>query len=127
MKKKANENYPLMMTEEFLANSQLSVVRYYGRIELNGRVYIICDKTGRDIFQLSAIAAKQGKQKAIDPGEPADLVLMTLLPAYRKFGRERFISLIKEGKSEKEIIALAKSVTNTGPNKEKVKSLFNDQ
>lgn len=107
---KTDEHYPLLMTEEFWANSPLSVARYYGGIKIQGREYIICDKTGRDIFQLSAIAHRLGKQKAIEPGEPADLVLKSLLPAYRKLGRDRIIALIKEGKTEKEIKAIAKSI-----------------
>lgn len=108
-KKTITEDYPLLMPEEIWANSQLSIARHYGRINMNGREYIICDKTGRDIFQLSAIAEKQGKQKAIEPGEPADLVLKSLLPAYRKLGRDIIIALIKEGKSEKEIKGIAKN------------------
>lgn len=110
--KKTEERYPLIMTEEFWANSQLSVARYYGGIEFQGREYIICDKTGRDIFQLSAIAHRQGKQKAIEPGEPADLVLKSLLPAYRKLGRDRIIALIEQGKTEKEIKAIARQKRN---------------
>ena len=108
MTMRTTERYQLLMTEEFWANSQLSVARYYGGITFQGREYIICDKTGRDIFQLSAIARRQGKQKAIEPGEPADLVLKSLLPAYRKLGRDRIIELIKEGKTEKEIKAIAR-------------------
>lgn len=110
--KKTDERYPLIMTEEFWMNSQLSIARYYGGIEFQGREYIICDKTGRDIFQLSAIAHRQGKQKAIEPGEPADLVLKSLLPSYRKLGRDRIIALIKEGKTEKEIKAIARQKPN---------------
>ena len=112
MRMRTTERYPLIMTEEFWANTQLSVVRYYGRCQFMGREYIICDKTGRDIFQLSAIAKRQGKEKAIEPGEPADLVLMSLLPAYRKLGRDRIIALIKEGKTEKEIKAIARQKRN---------------
>ena len=108
--KKTDEHYPLIMTEEYWANSQLSVARYYGQLRFMGREYIICDKTGRDIFQLSAIAERQGRQKAIEPGEPADLCLKSLLPAYRKLGRDRIIALIEEGKTEKEIKAIAKSI-----------------
>ena len=108
MTMRTTERYQLLMTEEFWVNSQLSIARYYGAIEFQGREYIICDKTGRDIFQLSAIAHRQGKQKAIEPGEPADLVLKSLLPAYRKLGRDRIIELIKEGKTEKEIKAIAR-------------------
>ena len=101
-------NAPLLMTEEFWANSQLSIVRYYGEITFDGRKYIIVDKHGRDLFECSAIADKEGREKAIEPGEPADLILSTLQMAYRKLGRERIIALIKEGKTEDEIKALAK-------------------
>lgn len=109
---KTDKHYPLIMTEEFWVNSQLSVARYYGQIKFMGREYIICDKTGRDIFQLSAIAERQGKQKAIEPGEPADLVLKSLLPAYRKLGRDRIIAIIEQGKTEKEIKAIARQKRN---------------
>lgn len=102
-------NAPLLMTEEFWANSQLSIARYYGEITFNGRKYIIVDKSGRDIYECSAIAEREGMDKAIEPGEPADLILSTLRFAYRKLGRDRIIALIKEGKTEAEIKALAKS------------------
>lgn len=101
-------NVPLLMTEEFWANSQLSIARYYGEIIFCGRKYIIVDKHGRDIHELSAIADREGRDKAIEPGEPADLILSTLQMAYRKLGRERIIALIKEVKTEDEIKALAK-------------------
>ena len=100
-------NAPLLMTEEFWANSQLNIARYYGEIIFCGRKYIIVDKHGRDIYELSAKADREGREKAIEPGEPADLVLSTLKMAYRKLGRERIIALIKEGKTEDEIKALA--------------------
>ena len=101
-------NGPLLMTEEFWANSQLSIARYYGKITFNGRKYIIVDKHGRDIYECSAIAEREGREKAIEPGEPADLILSTLRFAYRKLGRERIIELIIHGKTEEEIKALAK-------------------
>ena len=101
-------NAPLLMTEEFWSNSQLSIARYYGEITFNGRKYIIVDKHGRDIYECSAIADKEGREKAIEPGEPADLILSTLRFAYRKLGRDRIIELIKDGKTEDEIKALAK-------------------
>ena len=101
-------NAPLLMTEEFWANSQLSIAKYYGEIIFGGRKYIIVDKYGRDIYELSAIAEREGRDKAIEPGEPADLILATLRFAYRKLGRERIIELIKDGKTEEEIKALVK-------------------
>lgn len=101
-------NYPLLMTEEFWANSQLSVARYFGGITFAGRKYIIVDKLGRDLFECSAIADKEGREKAIEPGEPADLILSTLRFAYRKLGRDRIIELIKDSKTEDEIKAMVK-------------------
>ena len=101
-------NAPILMTEEFWANSQLSIARYYGEITFNGRKYIIVDKHGRDIYECSAIADKEGREKAIEPGEPADLILSTLRFAYRKLGRDRIIELIKDGKTEDEIKAFVK-------------------
>lgn len=103
MKMTKSNNYPLLMTEEYWANSQLSVARYYGGIEFNGRKYIIVDKLGRDLWECSAIAEKEGRDKAIEAGEPADLILATLQMAYRKLGRDRIIELIKEGMNEREI------------------------
>ena len=101
-------NAPLLMTEEFWSNSQLSIARYYGEIIFCGRKYIIVDKHGRDLFECSAIADKEGREKAIEPGEPADLILSTLRFAYRKLGRDRIIELIKQGKTEEEIKAMVK-------------------
>ena len=101
-------NAPLLMTEEFWANSQLSIVRYYGEIVFDGRKYIIVDKHGRDIYECSAIAEREGREKAIEHGEPADLILSTLRFAYRKLGRDRIISLIKDGKTEAEIKEISK-------------------
>ena len=101
-------NAPLLMTEEFWANSQLSIARYYGEIVFSGRKYIIVDKHGRDVYECSAIAEREGSDKAIEPGEPADLILSTLRFAYRKLGRDRIIELIEQGKTEDEIKALAK-------------------
>lgn len=110
--KKTDERYPLIMTEEFWVNSQLSVARYYGGITFQGREYIILDKHGRDLWECSAIAEREGRKKAIEPGEPADLVLETLRFAYRKLGRERIIELIEQGKTEKEIKEAAKAEKN---------------
>ena len=89
-------------------NTQLSVARHYGGVTFDGREYIIVDKQGRDLWECSAIAEREGRQKAIEPGEPADLILKSLKNAYRKLGRNRIIELIKEGKTEKEIKDLVK-------------------
>ena len=84
------------MAEEYWANSQFSIVRYTGQMKMNGIVYLICNKEGKDIFELSIEAEKEGRDKAIEPGEPCDLIDGRYLPVYRKLGREKFIELIKE-------------------------------
>ena len=88
----------ILMEEGYWMNSPFSVARYTGRIQVNGIVYVICNKEGKDIFECSFEAQMAGREKAIEPGEPADLCDQRYLPVYRKLGRERFIKLIKEHK-----------------------------
>ena len=84
------------MTQQFWANSQLSVVRYTGRISYNGTDYVIVDKRGHDIFECSAEAKKAGRKMAIEPGEPADLCRTDFVPIYRELGRDKFFQFLKE-------------------------------
>lgn len=83
------------MTEEYWANSQFSIARYTGAIKLDGHRFVIVDKTGRDIFELSAIAEKEGRKKAIEPGEPCDLIRTDFIPLYKKYGRDKFVEVLK--------------------------------
>lgn len=94
---------PLLMTEEYWANTQLSIARHFGRINLNGASYIIVDKFGRDLYEASYIAKKEGRSKAIEPGEPADLIWVELQKDYRRLGRDTILRLLKEGKGFEEI------------------------
>lgn len=96
-------NTPILMTEEYWASSLLSIARYYGRITVRGVEYVIVDKEGKDIFQLSIEAEKAGRAKAIEPGEPADLIDRRYITLYREAGRERFIGWLKEGLTMKEM------------------------
>lgn len=91
-----NEQLPLAMSESFWANSQFSIARYTGCIKLGKYEYVICNKDGKDIFQCSLEAEKAGREKAIEPGEPCDLVRTDVLPIYRKLGREQFLKFLKE-------------------------------
>lgn len=86
------------MEEEFWANSQLSIVRHYGQIRLCGMVYTIVNKEGRTVFELSEQAEREGREKAIEPGEPCDLVMNEFIPIYRKMGRDAFIRMLEEHK-----------------------------
>ena len=62
---------------------------------MDGVRYVIVDKTGRDIFELSALAEKEGREKAIEPGEPCDLIREDFIPLYKKHGRDKFIEVLK--------------------------------
>lgn len=63
-------NTPILMTEDYWANSPFSIARYYGTIRMRGVLYIIVNKEGKDVFQLSIEAEKAGREKTIEPGEP---------------------------------------------------------
>lgn len=86
----------IVIAEKAWANSPLSIARYSGRVKYNGHEYVIVDKRGHDIFECSAEAEKEGRGKAIEPGEPADLCRTDLVPIYRKLGREEFLRFLKE-------------------------------
>ena len=111
----------ILMEEEYWANSQFSVARYYGRIQLNGLVYVICNKEGKDIFECSIEAKKAGRDKAIEAGEPVDLVDQRYLPVYRKLGRDKFIELIKEHKDLTPEVAFELAGLQYGKYKKRIK------
>lgn len=86
----------IVIFESAWANSPLSIARYSGRVKYNGDEYVIVDKRGHDIFECSEEAEKEGRKKAIEPGEPADLCRTDFVPIYRKLGREEFLRFLKE-------------------------------
>ena len=69
--------------------------RILGKLPVDGHEYIIVNKEGKDIFQLSAEAEKAGRQKAIEAGEPCDLCRLDFVPLYRKLGRDRFLEILR--------------------------------
>lgn len=91
-----NNDMPICMTEEYWKNSQFSIARYYGQININGHEFIIVNKDGLDVFTLSAMAEKSGKEKAIEPGEPCDLLRVDFIKYYKELKRDRFIAILKE-------------------------------
>ena len=89
----------ILMEEDYWRNSQFSIAKYYGEINVkigNENIeYIIVNKEGKDIFECSEEARKAGREKAIEAGEPADLLDKRYVPAYRLMGRKAFIKMIK--------------------------------
>lgn len=86
----------IVMAESYWANTHFSIARYYGRISVDGFDYVIVDKRGKTVFECSIEAARDGREKAIAPGEPADLCRVDFVPIYRKLGREQFLKFIQE-------------------------------
>lgn len=82
------------MTEQFWKNSQFSIVRHYGQMKLDGHIYVIINKEGKDIFECSAEAEKAGRDKAIEPGEPCDLCRTDFVKYYKKMGRKKFLDTL---------------------------------
>ena len=81
---------PIVLTEAQWANSQLSVARYFGGCKFNGVQYVILNKEGKDIFECTHEANLAGRDKAIEQGEPCDLVNKKYQREYRKLGRDKF-------------------------------------
>lgn len=91
--------WPIAMAEEYWADSFFSVARYTGQISIDGNTYIIVNKHGATIFELSSPQSKYyvgDDNMAIPPGEPCDLVMAEWIPIYKKLGRDKFIELIKQ-------------------------------
>ena len=84
----SNTQTPICMAEEYWANSHFSVARYSGGIKAFGHEYQIVNKQGATLFELSDRHSKyyvgDGQQKAIEPGEPADLCRTDFILFYKK-------------------------------------------
>lgn len=113
----------ILMEEGYWRNSQFSIAKYYGEIDviIGGEKirYVIVNKEGKDIFECSSEAEKAGRDKAIEPGEPADLVDKRYVPAYRLMGRKAFIEMIEEHQDLTPEIAMELAEKYVESNKEK--------
>lgn len=89
----------ILLTEEYWANSQFSIARYYGGIKIKGIDYIIVNNEGKDLFECSIEAEREGRKKAIEPGEPADLIRADFKKFYKKLGRDKFIAILEENRN----------------------------
>lgn len=112
----STQHYPICMAEEYWANSYFSVARYRGGIQMDQHSYNIVNKEGITLFELSDPDSKHyvgdGDKKAIEPGEPADLVREDFIPYYKSLGREAFIKVLEENqrKSDAEIMEIYKTI-----------------
>ncbi len=74
-------------------NSQLSIVRFYGRCTINCKEYVIVNKEGVSIRKL-ANKVKIGDE-LIPASEPADLILKEWQPIYRALGRDKLFEFLR--------------------------------
>lgn len=108
----------ILLTKESWMNSQLSVAKYSGGVQVTGeggkkRTLFIVNKEGKDLYQVG-----------IPSGEPADLVDKEFIPFYKKLGRDLFISIVNANplasrKELKEILTQAADVKKKGEEAEK--------
>ena len=114
-----NDN-PILYTEAQWRNSPLSIARHYGKVMIGGEEYVICNKHGISLLELSNPRSPHyvPEDKAIPPGEPADLVMAKWLPVYRDEGRDMFLEIIKNGVTLKSALASIKETSS--PKKEKI-------
>lgn len=78
----------ILLTKESWMNSQLSVAKYSGGVQVTGeggkkRTLLIVNKEGKDLYQVG-----------IPSGESADLVDKEFIPFCKKLGRDLFISIV---------------------------------
>lgn len=125
---------PILMTEEYWRNSQLSIARFYGRCRAYGHEYIVVNQEDKDLFQLTAEANRQGRAMAIPAGEPADLLRSDFHQLYRQLGRDKFIEVLKsyphaddkELKQHMKTIAAEVKEAKAAKKEKQEPTLFND-
>jgi len=107
-----NEKKPILMEEGCWANSPYSIARLYGRIYTEYGKYMVVNKHGITILELTSPSSKHYVgycRRGIEAGEPADLVLSTFIPTYKEVGRDAFINALKAGcRKKSEIVEFSK-------------------
>lgn len=99
----------LVIPKEIWKNSYMSIARHYGGMKVKGRPYSIVNKDGVTVAELSDPNNEHfnwDSKYAIEPGETQDLVFDELIPFYKKFGREKLLRLLDEGKTIEDLTRL---------------------
>lgn len=91
---------PICMAEDYWADSQFSVAKYYGGCIINKMRFRIVNKAGITVYELSDPDCHHyvgdGEEIAIKEGEPADLLREDFIPFYKKLGRDKFLAVLQE-------------------------------
>jgi len=99
-----NDN-ALIIPENHWANSQLSIARFCGRISINKELYVIVNKEGIDVYELSNPDSKHFVGEGnwiIPPGEPCDLCHEKVVPLYKLYHRDKVLQAAKAVKNRLE-------------------------
>lgn len=90
------ENKLVLMTAEYWTTSVFSVAKYAGGVSFRGVDYLVVNKEGVTVFELSDPTSKHyvNGDMVIQPGEPMDLVREDWIPVYKALGREKIMELL---------------------------------
>lgn len=95
-----DDKLPIIITEEYWMNSIFSVARIFGGMTYNDQEYLIVNKDGITLMELSNPHSKHYVgdyvDMAIPPGEPADMVMKEWVPVYKILGRDRVLQMAKD-------------------------------
>lgn len=85
------------MTAENWRSGMFSLASIYGGMKWHGKQYLIVNKEGTTLAELSNPHSRyyvgDGAEHAIPPGEPADMVMKEWVPIYKALGRDKVIEL----------------------------------
>lgn len=88
---------PILMRYEYWRNSMFSFVRMIGAVEWLGKIYVIVNKDGITLDELTDPESKyylgDDAEVYIPHGEPSDLVMKEWVPIYKALGREKMLEL----------------------------------
>lgn len=85
----------IVMEESVWRNSSLSLAARFGGIKIDGTEYVLLDERGRDLWECTEEADRLGREYAIEPGMPCDLVRKDFARLYRKLGRRKFLAIMR--------------------------------
>lgn len=105
---------PIFMSSEYWSNSIFSFVRMTGAMKWNGKIYLIVNKEGVTLDELSNPDSKyylgDDVEDFIPPDEPADLVMKEWVPIYKALGRAKMMEFAKKGTPLVEALKIVKNL-----------------
>ena len=105
---------PILMTAENWRSGMFSLASIYGGMKWHGKQYLIVNKEGATLAELSNPHSKyyigDDANITIPPGEPADLVMTEWVPVYKALGREKMLEMAEKGTPLVEALKIMKDL-----------------